>query len=466
MHDIPLPQPVLPIFTVAYLFNGIDKAASLPKYCVITINYSKAKGKRSFTSCSFFPSNRCGHRVVFPTNQENCMAAYEFYIADYAYVATGAAVLCSGGGGSYTDAMNVVDELSKVWQGVVVVQDYQAGTNCCALAMIGSPDAGDQLTLGDIQNSISNTLNAFTQATGAAPGCAIAGEIGPINTLVPLIAATMASGPIRWVVNGDGAGRATPEIVQSTFAGASNFPVSPSALANDADGMSTSIQSAILNAPTPSQVEAIAGGVVSAFGSFAGIAVWPSNASNNFALQGNYVPNTIVQVRALGQYLLSAEAPPITQDVAFQITNLTGRAATSVLTNFYITEVTQTTNAASFDVGIIRFDNTPDPSTSTETHYLYNLNESLILYSASTNVPDIVAPDSICYYSEATGRGFTNTTDDLAQYFDFKGKKSTGVQVSIIKVTTAPQLYNSPGVLPSFASLLRSLGYAGALPSE
>ncbi len=35
------------------------------------------------------------------------------------------------------------------------------------------------------------------------------------------------------------------------------------------------------------------------------------------------------------------------------------------------------------------------------------MNENLILYAAQDGAPVIVAPDSICYYSEHTGRGFS-----------------------------------------------------------
>jgi len=61
-------------------------------------------------------------------------------------------------------------------------------------------------------------------------------------------------------------------------------------------------------------------------------------------------------------------------------------------------------------------------------------------------------------------RGFSNASDDLAQYFDAKTGRSTGNQVSVIAVQTAPQLYNTPGVVASFAALLRNIGYAGGMP--
>ena len=40
-----------------------------------------------------------------------------------------------------------------------------------------------------------------------------------------------------------------------------------------------------------------------------------------------------------------------------------------------------------------------------------------------------------------------------------------GQMVSVIAVKTAPQLYNTPGVVASFAALLRNMGYSGAMPT-
>ncbi|MGP1629388.1 MAG: S-methyl thiohydantoin desulfurase domain-containing protein, partial [Giesbergeria sp.] len=294
-------------------------------------------------------------------------------------------------------------------------------------------------------------------------GALIAVEIGPINSLVPLIGAAMSQGAV-WVVNGDGAGRAVPELPQTTYTGSTLLTPCPVALASDACAF-VDVESAVLGASTAARVETLAGGVVAGFGGYSGIAMWPSNASNSFALSGSYIPGTLEQARGLGQFLLQAQTPPTTAAVADAITVITGRPACAVVRNFFITSVTQSTSSASLDSGTIRLDNAPDPSQSTETHTLYNLNENLIMYSSASSVPDIVAPDSICYYSESTGRGFSNANDDLALYFDATTGKSTGRMVSVIAVKTAPELLNTPGVVASFAALLRRIGYAGAMPS-
>ncbi len=392
------------------------------------------------------------------------MSAHEYGQADFQAIAAGAAVLASGGGGSYQDALTILQQLEATgWNGTVKVQPYDGVTNACVLAIMGSPDAADSLTLSAVQNSVSNTVAVMEASTGALLGALIPVEIGPINSLVPLIGATMSQGAV-WVVNGDGAGRAVPELPQTTFSGSATLAASPAALASD-QAVPSQVESAVLNANTAAKVESLAGGVVGAFGGYSGIALWPSNASNGFALRGNYIANTLTQAWELGQLLLKAPKAPTTGELALAIELITGRAATPVATNFYITAVTQSTTSASLDCGIIRLDNAPQQSDSTQTHTIYNLNENLIMYSSSGTAPDAIAPDSICYYSEGTGRGFSNASDDLALYFDAATGKSTGVPVSVIRVRTAAQLYQAPGVLASFAGLLRDIGYAGALPS-
>ena len=389
---------------------------------------------------------------------------YSYGLTDFQAIATGAAVLASGGGGSYTDACSIVQELANSgYSGTVTVQDYDGATPACVLAIMGSPDAASSLDLAAIQNSISNTLAVQQGLTGMTVGALIPVEIGPINSLVPLIGAALSSGSV-WVVNGDGAGRAVPELPQTTFTAPSGPAPSPAVLASDAPTL-VAAEYAVLGSGTAAGIESLAGGVVGGFGGYSGIAMWPSNAGNQFALSGSYIQGTLEQARALGLQLLEAVTPLSTGQVATAIENLTGRTATAVVTNFYITAVTQSTSSAtSLDSGIIRLDNAQDPSQSTATHYLYNLNENLIMYSASSTSPDIIAPDSICYYSESTGRGFSNANDDLAVYFDAATGRSTGQTVSVISVQTAPQLYNTPGVVASFAGLLRKIGYAGGMP--
>lgn len=384
---------------------------------------------------------------------------------DFRHIAAGAAILAGGGGGSYHDMQGILAELAeRGGYAPVALRDYDGRTDACVLAIMGSPDAADAMTLEDIEQAISNTLAACAQM-GFVPGCAIAVETGPINSLVPLIAAALGQGQIAWVVDGDGAARAVPELPQTTFGGCPELPAGPGVVADDSGNVSIPAESAILNACSAARMEALAGGVLSAFGGYAGVALWPSTAANGHALREAYIPGTLSQALALGRFLRSGATPRGADEVATHITGITGRKADLIAHNLYITEVMQTTTSASLDTGLIRLDNTPDPHDSTLSVYIYNLNENLLMYSNQSSAPLALAPDAICYYSERTGAGFSNATDDLAPYYDFSAGRSTGCPVSVIRVAADKRLVNAPGVMSSFAQLLRDLGYAGALPT-
>lgn len=46
-------------------------------------------------------------------------------IADLKYIAAGAAILASGGGGSYFNALNIIKEFEATgWSGAIPVQEY------------------------------------------------------------------------------------------------------------------------------------------------------------------------------------------------------------------------------------------------------------------------------------------------------------------------------------------------------
>jgi DUF917 family protein len=392
------------------------------------------------------------------------MTATIYGIDDFRNIATGAAILASGGGGGFYDALSILDELEGQQPSLsVTVQDYDGTTDCCVIAMMGSPDAATDMTLAEMQNSIVNTMIAYT-STAPMVGCFIAVETGAINSLAPLIAARSFGDDALWVVNGDGAGRAVPELPQTTFVNTADLWPAPCALGNDGDPKTPDMQYAVLNAYTAAEVETLAGGVLTAFGSFAGVALWPSTANNNHALAGSYIPNTLTDAWALGKFLRDAATPPATLAVADQIAAITGRNAEPVVSNFYITDVSDATTSASLDAGVIRLDNSPDQADSTVTCYIYNLNENLIMYSNQQYPPLVIAPDSICYYSESTGQGFSNATGDLEVYY--ANGQSTGKMVSVIWVQTAPQLYAAEGVVASFAGLLNKIGYAGAMPTQ
>jgi uncharacterized protein len=395
----------------------------------------------------------------YSVNQERIMFFPQrppdrFAIRDLEYVAAGASVLGSSGGGSYAAAVDLLAQLRATEQrngaslAPVRVQAYDEQSNACVLAMLGSPIRSDALLLDEMQAAISNTLAAIEQSCGVKMAYVIPVEIGAINSLVPLVAAIMD--PSLTVIDGDGAGRAVPQLRQTTFAGAADLAPGPCAIGN-CETNTERAQSVILNLTTTAQAEALARNIVAgSFTSLAGYAGWPSTAANRFALRGNYLPGTLTQAWQLGQFMLEHPGPALTSDMVGIIGGITDRETTAVLRNVYITGVWQNT-AGGFDSATIRLDDAPQGEPSAETYFLHSINESLLLYSSRSTVPMILAPDSICYYSETTGCGFSNSTRDIAAY------QNNATPISVIKVKAARQLTEACGVMPSFQQLLDKL---------
>jgi DUF917 family protein len=389
------------------------------------------------------------------------MSVQYWGLEDFRDAAAGAAVLGSGGGGGYQDACQILNELEATgWNAQVAVAPYDGQSPCSVMAMMGSPDAAGAMTLDELSRSIGNTLSVQSKLCAFNPVCAVPIEVGPINSLVPLLAAALKLNGVQWVVDGDGAGRAVPELPQTTFAGASKLAASPCVVADNASDPLL-LQSGVLQAADAARIETIGGALVKSFGAFAGISMWPSGPDNGFALSGQYIPGTLEQIRMLGAFLRER---PDSAALAEWIAAVTGRVTELVASDLFITGVTQATSAASLDAGVIELSASPEPAPDAPRIRIWNLNENLIAWSDERSTPLIVAPDSICYYSADEGAGFSNATDDLALYYDFARGRTTGKRVSVIRVAALRQLTATPGVMQSFAGLLRSLGYGGALP--
>jgi hypothetical protein len=98
------------------------------------------------------------------------MSEFEYGMADFQAVAAGAAVLASGGG-SYQDALAILQQLTDSgWHGTVTVQAYDGATNGCVLAIMGSPDAADSLTLANVANASDDLATYFNATTGRSTG--------------------------------------------------------------------------------------------------------------------------------------------------------------------------------------------------------------------------------------------------------------------------------------------------------
>ena len=367
-----------------------------------------------------------------------------FTKTDIEHVAIGGALLGSGGGGSFSAAESILKEVPNSYA-VEVDTDPDFNDTAAVLAFIGSPDAGERLTLAQVEATLANTITRLTAAASHGDFTRFApAETGALNMVVPLLVPLVSSVAGLAIYDGDGAGRAVPKLEQLTYASA--IEVSPVVLANQQ--LSPDTITTDLNVPDVTAAETLARSIVSgAFGSSAGIGLWsegnPATRWANALIQG-----TISSTRDLGAYM--AEANRSTSDIVNYISGTMQRAA-SVLVKGQLTNIAERTSGG-FDIGRveIREDATGNIFT------IYNQNENLLLFSDQSSSPIALVPDSICYYSEVTHRGFSNASDDIMPRM-----RET---ISVIGVEALAQFSGDQAIFDSFRQTLRSIGYAGKFP--
>jgi uncharacterized protein len=146
------------------------------------------------------------------------VAAEQGYVlreSDLLPLSIGAALLGTGGGGNPYIGMLRTRELFRKGASVRVLpldalpDDAWVGT----VGSIGAPVIGvEKISEG---GECYRAMRAVEEASGTTMAALIAAEIGGANAMAPIITAALAGLP---VVDGDGMGRAFPEVQMSTFA--------------------------------------------------------------------------------------------------------------------------------------------------------------------------------------------------------------------------------------------------------
>ncbi len=130
-------------------------------------------------------------------------------------IAIGAGILGTGGGGStYLNRLRLDNEIRRQSRAVEVVQadDLPDEALVCAVGGMGAPTvSNEKLQAG---NEIATAVRALEDHLRRKISAIVIGEIGGGNALGPMVAALQLGLP---VVNGDGMGRAFPELDMDTF---------------------------------------------------------------------------------------------------------------------------------------------------------------------------------------------------------------------------------------------------------
>ena len=214
--------------------------------------------------------------------------------ADLDAIEIGAAILGTGGGGNpYIGKLRCREELKKGRRiPVIPLAELPDDALIVSLGGIGAPVVGvEKIEEGE---ECLRALRALEKELGVKVDALISAEIGGANSMEPMLTAAQAGLP---VVDGDGIGRAFPEMQMCTWS-IYGHREAPGAMADEKGNIVV-----IRNTPDDVWLERIARSVVVAMGAAAGLATQPMRGD---FVKRAAVPNTITQALNLGRAVLHA----------------------------------------------------------------------------------------------------------------------------------------------------------------
>lgn len=371
----------------------------------------------------------------------------KFNKPDLVNLATGCCFFASGGGGSLSSGMNLVDHFPSDGEVTIVTKEEAVADKdsfSLVIAYIGAPDAIENL---DKPLAAINAYNLMNEYVGGKIRYLVPVEQGALSTIVACVAAQQLN--IK-VIDGDGAGRAVPELPMLTFADkvpmGTFLKTTEGSLIPSAILASKDYQKVEVLVKTPEQVEAIARPFISSgiqgFDEAAGLAIWLMNSELlNNALS---ITGTVSLSLELGQLLNNSDlTDPYQQVVDFLNSN--GLSAKLLFKGIMTKPSETTTGGFDMDKVILK---------STEGHvemHIYAQNESLIAWRTDLVRPVIISPDSICYLTSGK-KTFSNA--------DIKGA-IIGKEAGVIAIKAREQVTDDQGIMKSFGKALTDIGYPG-----
>ncbi|MGD2248103.1 MAG: DUF917 domain-containing protein [Candidatus Methanofastidiosia archaeon] len=153
---------------------------------------------------------------------------YTFNQKDLENVVIGACFLASGGGGALSEGKKIIDNIMEFSKTIAVVDHTEVKDNelSTVVAGVGSPEAGEKSIF---KHSPRTAFDAMANSIQKSISHVLPVEIGAVNTLAPML---VAAGNNISIVDGDGAGRAVPQMEMTTYA-TQNVSVFLSTLANE-----------------------------------------------------------------------------------------------------------------------------------------------------------------------------------------------------------------------------------------
>lgn len=342
-------------------------------------------------------------------------------------IVNGACFLGCGGGGPFSTAQDMLQTILNLTDKITVLDVTEVGATdtFVVTAYIGSATAVVDTTLKHV--SPTSACERLTQAVGRPLAGVVPAEVGAVNTLTPMTVAARLNIPI---IDADGAGRAVPEIMLTTYA-SRQIPISPVVVANEED------EQVLLYVPDAVAAEQLVRSIVTSpsFGGIGGLALWAMNGST---LRRSAIAGTLQHAQSLGTVLRWAREHGANPVQAI-LSHLEDRGKL-LFTGEVMRITTQTTGGFDFFTVVLKNDEGTQVRIDSQ-------NENMLAWRDDDNAPIAMSPDLMCYL---TTDGQPLSTTDLIQ----------GQWVSVIGVQARPEMRQS-FIENAFLSIFKRLGYAG-----
>jgi uncharacterized protein len=346
-------------------------------------------------------------------------------------ILAGATFLGSGGGGPRIVGQMIIDSLVKAGTlpSLVSLDDLGDGAYGAMSAFAGSPDDASSDTFDWSPATKAFQLLAETMSSAGKPPMSyvMPVELGGGNSFIPLAVAASLSPPIP-VADAAGARRAVPSLAETTFAEHS-VAISPMVLASPTDEMSVTVSNATV---ADNVLRAVVGGQ-QGFGNEAGVAAW---AMDGATARASSIAGATTYAQGLGAAIRNAPGDG-------KVGAALGYTFGFLLCRGTIAQVIAETSGG--------FDHTTVEIKADDGSVVrvFSQNENLIAYSSARPAPLCLAPDLICYITEA-GVCFSNADPELAP----------GTKMALIGVP-APAAMRTKYFVTQFQQDLTGLGYGG-----
>jgi hypothetical protein len=148
--------------------------------------------------------------------------SYRYFKAQLKYILTSFNILGCGGGGSYFDALTILNSMQQEYVDVIDIENTEDTKLYVVAGGLGQPSALKS-QIPETIASIKIAINTLVKSKGIPLGGILNVESGPVNGILAVLMAAELGVP---VVNADGGGRSVPSLTNLAYA-YEKYPISP-----------------------------------------------------------------------------------------------------------------------------------------------------------------------------------------------------------------------------------------------